>query len=81
MGMGDVKYAAAMGLILGFPGTLIAFYLAFLTGAGISLILISSGKKGLKSTIPFGPFLAGATLLTLVYAQQLWSIFLRIVGL
>ncbi|MBI5122542.1 prepilin peptidase, partial [Candidatus Roizmanbacteria bacterium] len=58
MGVGDVKFAFAIGMILGFPEVLAAFYLSFLTGAVISLILVIRGKKTMKSTIPFGPFLA-----------------------
>lgn len=58
MGFGDVKLSFAIGLFLGFPLVLVSVYLAFLTGAAVSLILIAWGKKKLKrDTIPFGPFL------------------------
>lgn len=57
MGFGDVKLACVLGLLLGFPGIVIALYAAFLTGAIVGVILILRGKAGLKSKIPFGPFL------------------------
>lgn len=62
MGFGDVKYAVWMGLLLSFPGIILGLYLAFLTGALFSLILILWRKKRFfGSTIPFGPFLVLGT--------------------
>ena len=57
MGFGDVKLALALGLFLGPAKTVVGMYLAFLTGAVVSLILIFSKQKQLKSKIAFGPFL------------------------
>lgn len=72
MGFGDVKYAFLMGLILGFPNIITALYIAFLTGAFISLILVVWGKKKLKgATIPFGPFLVLATIICLFWGNTI----------
>ncbi len=58
MGLGDVKLVFLLGLTLGFPGIFFSLYIAFLTGALVSIILILWGKKRFaKDTIPFGPFL------------------------
>lgn len=58
MGFGDVKLAFLIGLFLGFPKIVIVLYVAFLTGAAVSLILVLWGKKKFSGgTIPFGPFL------------------------
>lgn len=74
MGLGDVKFALLMGLILGFPGIIIALYIAFLTGALVACILILWGKKKLGGgTIPFGPFLVGGTLISLFIGDLLWT--------
>lgn len=81
MGLGDVKYAFVMGFILGIPYSIISFYLSFLTGALISIILVISGRKKMKGTIPFGPFLVGGTLMSLFYGQLLWGLFKKIIGL
>lgn len=81
MGLGDVKYAAVSGFILGIPYVIVSFYLSFLTGAAVSLILIMIGKKTMKSTIPFGPFLVGGTVVSLFYGDVLWNIFRRIIGI
>lgn len=81
MGLGDVKFAGIMGFILGFPSIVVAFYLSFLTGAAVSLILIIRGKKSMKSTIAFGPFLATSTAISLFYGGFLWNILRRIIGI
>lgn len=81
MGLGDVKYAFVMGLVLGIYASIISFYLSFLTGAAVSLILVSAGKKTMKSTIPFGPFLVGGTLVSVFYGPTLWELLKRMIGL
>lgn len=73
MGLGDVKLTALMGLFLGFPKIIVALYLAFLTGALAGVILMISGKKKLGSHIPFGPFLAGVTIVSLFYGEVIWQ--------
>lgn len=68
MGIGDLKLVFLMGLFLGFPKIILALYLAFLTGAVVSIILILCGVKKLRgSKIPFGPFLVLGTFLALFY--------------
>lgn len=80
IGFGDVKLAFFMGLLLGFPGVVIAFYVAFLTGAVVGVILILGKKKHLKSAIAFGPFLVLGTVVVLVWQPQLislWTVLLH----
>lgn len=74
MGLGDVKFAFLIGLVLGFPQAVVALYAAFLTGGVVGIMLILWGKKRLfgGATIPFGPFLAVATLLVLLTSQR-WN--------
>lgn len=81
MGLGDVKYAFVMGFILGIYASIISFYLSFLTGAAVSLILVIVGKKTLKSAIPFGPFLVGGTLISVFYGAILWELLRRMIGI
>jgi prepilin signal peptidase PulO-like enzyme (type II secretory pathway) len=57
MGMGDVKLALFMGLFLGYPKTIIAFYVAFVIGAILGLILMIFKKANRKTQVPFGPFM------------------------
>ena len=74
MGFGDVKLAIFMGLFLGYPKIIIAFYIAFVVGALVSLILIILKKAGKKTPIPFGPFLILGTFVAWFWSEQLTSL-------
>jgi len=78
MGVGDIKLAFLMGLILGWPDVLVALFLAFFIGAIIGIGLILTGKKTLKSEIPFGPFLVTATFLAIFFGQQIITWYLTL---
>ena len=69
MGGGDVKFAFLMGLITGFPKIIPAFFISFLTGAIAGIILMLVGKKTIKQTIPFGPFLVIGTAAGMVWGD------------
>lgn len=82
MGGGDIKFAFIMGLIIGFPNIIVAFYLAFLTGAIYSIILILWKKKSFrKDSIPFGPFLALATFISIFWGNFIWGNALKLLGI
>lgn len=79
MGFGDVKLSFLMGLILGFPNIIVSLYVAFLTGAIIGCILILWQKKRIRgTTIPFGPFLAIGTLISIFFGESLIQSFLQV---
>ena len=71
MGGGDIKIAFLMGLILGWPNTLVALALAFYLGAFVGVGLILKGKKKMKSALPFAPFLITGTFLALFWGSGL----------
>jgi prepilin signal peptidase PulO-like enzyme (type II secretory pathway) len=73
MGVGDIKLAFFMGLVLGWPNILLALFLAFFIGAIVGVGLIIFNKKTLKSEIPFGPFLVTGTFLVLFWGNELIS--------
>lgn len=79
MGLGDFKLAIFMGLFLGFPDILVALFLAFFTGAIIGLGLIAAGKKGLKSEVPFGPFLVAGTFAAMFWGQEIARWYINII--
>lgn len=77
IGFGDVKLSFLLGLFLGFPKIVVALYLAFLTGALISAILVLWGKKRFfGGTVPFGPFLVLGTLISLFWGEDIlvWAL-------
>ena len=76
MGFGDVKLGFLMGLVLGWPKTLVAAFLAFLFGAVVSVILILAGRKHFGQTVPFGPFLIVGTGVAVFWGSRVWSWYL-----
>lgn len=79
MGLGDVKFSFVLGLTLGIWGTILALYIAFLTGGIIGIILILWKKKTLKNAVPFGPFLVVGFLISLFFSEQITQYFLALI--
>jgi leader peptidase (prepilin peptidase)/N-methyltransferase len=77
MGFGDVIYAFLMGFTLGFPRVIMGLYIAFVTGAIVSILLVVLKKKKFRGgTIPFGPFLVFGTFVSLLWGSQLLNFLL-----
>lgn len=64
MGGGDIKLMFIYGLVLGWPLSCISICLASFIGLPISLIMI---KKTHDHEIPFGPFLAIAAIILVIF--------------
>ncbi len=73
LGYGDVKLMGAMGTLLGPYGFIFALFTASVVGAITAGVLIALGKIDLKSKIPFGPFLAMGTVLSLHFSKKFFS--------
>ena len=67
MGAGDVKLAALIGLMVGFPQVVWALTLGILAGGAVALFLFLTHLKDLKSYMPYAPFLCLGAAITLVY--------------
>lgn len=78
MGSGDVKLGGLMGLGLGFPQSLVALLLSFLSGALVAVILIILGKKHFGETLPFGPFLVLGSLMALFWGPQIVGWYMKL---
>jgi len=65
MGMGDVPIGFLQGLLLGYPGGLLALFLSFIMGAIVGIGLIIKGKAGMKTAVPFAPFLVAGLFIVL----------------
>jgi leader peptidase (prepilin peptidase)/N-methyltransferase len=81
MGMGDFKLAIPLGLFFGWPDILLVIVFANVAGAIVGLIAIAVGAKKMKSTVPFGPFLAVGAVVTFFFAYQLFQWYFSILGL
>jgi len=75
LGFGDVKFVFFMGVLLGFAKSFLALFVASLMGSVIGILLIVAKKKQLKSTIPFGPFLAIGTFLMMIFGNAIENLF------
>ena len=71
MGFGDVKLAIFMGLWLGWPKILLAFYVAFISGAVVGGGLMVVKKLKRKSQIAFGPFLILGTVVSWWWGEEI----------
>jgi prepilin signal peptidase PulO-like enzyme (type II secretory pathway) len=71
MGAGDVKLAALIGLMVGFPQVLWALTLGILAGGVMALFLLLTHLRELKSYMPYAPFLCFGAVITLVYNPTL----------
>lgn len=80
MGMGDLKLAAGLGLLLSPVQTIIALYAAFLLGGGCALSLLMTGRTKFGKVIPFGPFIALGGVLAILYTPELLKLYLTIFG-
>lgn len=76
MGWGDVKMAALMGLVLGYPLIFVAIFLAVIVGGLIALLLLVLKVKGRKQGIPFGPFLSLGAIITLLWGADILNWYL-----
>ncbi len=79
LGLGDVKLAATVGLLLGWvgwstvvSGTLLAFVLGGVAGLG----LIAAGRAGRRTAIPFGPPMLAGALLAVLWSRPLVDAYL-----
>jgi leader peptidase (prepilin peptidase)/N-methyltransferase len=81
MGYGDFKLLAALGAWLGWQMLPLVILLSALTGAvtGLAMILLLGRDRQLP--IPFGPYLAVAGLIALLWGPQINSAYLHFTGL
>ena len=71
MGGGDVKLAAMIGAFLGWRYAIISLFLGFFLGALTGIILIMAKIKKREDAIPFGPFIALGSIITLLWGEKI----------
>lgn len=76
IGFGDVKLAILLGLFLGWPKIILALFLSFFIGGIIGVGLVFNKKRGIKSEIPFAPFLITGTFISLFFGERIISWYL-----
>jgi len=78
MGGGDVKLAAFVGLITGFPLIIETLVLTIIAGAVISFVLLITGLRKRHNYIPYGPFLVIGAVITLLKGYPIAEWFLSL---
>jgi len=76
MGYGDFKLLAALGAWLGWQQLPLVIVLSAAVGSVVGISLIVTGQRSRQAEIPFGPYLAGAGWLALLYGRDIMSWYL-----
>ncbi|MDX1521144.1 MAG: A24 family peptidase [Anaerolineae bacterium] len=72
LGEGDVTLSTFLGLILGFPHILLSLFFGVFLGGFVVLILLITRRVGLKSFVPYGPFLTITGWIMLIWGDEIW---------
>lgn len=80
MGYGDFKLLAVFGALLGWQSLLIIILLSSVVGAVIGIALLSIQGKDKATPIPFGPYLAIAGWITMLWGTQLQNSYFNFIG-
>ncbi|TMO04815.1 A24 family peptidase [Pseudoalteromonas sp. S558] len=80
MGYGDFKLLTVFGALLGWQSLLTIILLSSVVGAIIGITLLSIQGKDKATPIPFGPYLAIAGWITMLWGNQLQTMYLNLVG-
>ncbi len=81
MGFGDFKLLAALGAWLGWQILPLVILLSAVVGALIGIAMILLLGRDRQVPIPFGPYLAAAGWIALVWGPELTRVWLRLAGL
>jgi leader peptidase (prepilin peptidase) / N-methyltransferase len=81
MGYGDFKLFAALGAWLGWKLLPLVILLAAATGAVLGILMIVLRGRDRAAPMPFGPYLAAAGWLAMMYGNNIVSGYLRMSGL
>jgi len=81
MGYGDFKLLAAMGAWLGWQSIPMLILLSSLVGAVCGIALMIATRRGKDIPIPFGPYLAMAGWITLMWGDRLLAYYMGATGL
>ena len=76
MGGGDIKMMAMIGALMGWKAVLLISFIGSFIGGLVGIFLMVFKGKGRKTKIPFGPFLALGSVITLFYGEEILYWFL-----
>ncbi len=77
MGLGDVKFMAAIGAFLGWKAALFSLMFSSIIGATVGVVLIALKKQAWSSRLPYGPYIALAATFWIFSGQLLVAWWVR----
>jgi len=80
MGYGDFKLLAALGAWMGWQMLPLVILLSSVVGAVVGLVLMGTGKLNRDKPMPFGPFIAAAGWIALIWGDQIINFYGRSAG-
>ena len=80
MGGGDIKYIAAAGALVGWAQVLFIIFIGALAGGLFGGLGMGVKKLNFLSRIPFGPFLALATLISIFFGESIVDWYLSLMA-
>jgi len=80
MGYGDFKLLAAIGAWLGWQALPLVIMLSSVAGALIGIALIAAARMGRSVPMPFGPYLAIAGVVALIWGDAIIAGYLKLLG-
>lgn len=81
MGYGDFKLLAALGAWMGWQYLLLIILLSSVVGAVVGIVMIVASNRGRDTQIPFGPYLAAAGWIALLWGDTLIQRYLNLSGI
>jgi leader peptidase (prepilin peptidase)/N-methyltransferase len=76
MGMGDIKMAGLIGLVTGFPLSIVALFIGIIIGGLVAVALLLLKIKKRKDVIPYGTFLAIGPMVVLLWGKDILNWYL-----
>jgi leader peptidase (prepilin peptidase)/N-methyltransferase len=71
MGLGDVKFMGAIGAFLGWQAVIFSLMVSSLIGSLVGVTLIVMRKQAWSSRLPYGPYIALATVVWMFWGSRL----------
>jgi leader peptidase (prepilin peptidase)/N-methyltransferase len=84
MGLGDVKLAVVLGMVLAYLGwgpLAVGAFGAFLVGGTVAIVLLVVGRTRWRGGIPFGPSMLVGAWLGIAFGAPIWNSYLGLLGL
>lgn len=73
LGFGDIKLMVPLSLFLSWPKTVMAVFLAFISGGFFAMLVLVSGKKKMGQALAFAPFLVLGFVLAFFFGEAIWN--------